>query len=105
MSLPIYARLRSAFVDALARELGTPAEELALQVKPAEPPHGDLSFPTFALAKARKKAPPAIAAELVKALAVPGLELSATGPYVNARFAPSPFTEEVIAQARAGQER
>ncbi|NMO16732.1 arginine--tRNA ligase [Pyxidicoccus fallax] len=101
MSSSVYSRYRAAFAQALASALGMPASEVEAQVKPAEPAHGDLSFATFPLAKAQKKAPPAIAAGLAQALSVPGLEIKAVGPYVNARFTPLPFTSEVIDAARS----
>ncbi|WP_426751783.1 arginine--tRNA ligase [Myxococcus sp. Y35] len=101
MSTSVYSRYRAAFAQALASALGVPAADIEAQVKPAEPAHGDLSFATFPLAKAQKKAPPAIAAGLAQSLSVPGLDIKAVGPYVNARFAPLPFTAEVIDAARA----
>jgi arginyl-tRNA synthetase len=101
MTTPVYTRYRTAFAEALARALNAPVEEIAPQVKPADPAHGDLSFATFPLAKAQKKAPPAIAAQLAGQISVPGLEVAATGPYVNARFAQSPFTGEVLDAVRA----
>src|SRR5690349_18849786 len=101
MSTSAYSHYRAAFVEALAQSLGVPASEIDAQVKPADPAHGDLSFPTFPLAKAQKKAPPAIAAGLAQNLKVPGLEIVAAGPYVNARFSLLPFTAEVIDAARA----
>ncbi|NOJ82408.1 arginine--tRNA ligase [Myxococcus xanthus] len=101
MSTSVYSRYRAAFAQALATALGVPAADIEAQVKPAEPAHGDLSFATFPLAKAQKKAPPAIAAGLAQSLSVPGLEIKAVGPYVNARFPTLPFTAEVIDAARA----
>jgi arginyl-tRNA synthetase len=101
MTASVYTRYRTAFAEALAGALGVPASEIEPQVKPAEPPHGDLSFATFPLAKAQKKAPPAIAASLAQSVKVPGLEVVATGPYVNARFAQLPFTAEVLDAARS----
>ncbi|WP_141621638.1 arginine--tRNA ligase [Myxococcus sp. AB036A] len=100
MSTSVYSRYRAAFAQALATALGVPAADIEAQVKPAEPAHGDLSFATFPLAKAQKKAPPAIAAGLAQSLSVPGLEIKAVGPYVNARFPILPFTAEVIDAAR-----
>ncbi len=100
MSTSVYSRYRAAFAQALATALGVPAADIEAQVKPADPAHGDLSFATFPLAKAQKKAPPAIAAGLAQSLNVPGLEIQAVGPYVNARFAALPFTAEVIDAAR-----
>jgi arginyl-tRNA synthetase len=101
MTASVYTRYRTAFVEALAQALGVPASEIDSQVKPADPAHGDLSFPTFPLAKAQKKAPPAIAAALAQGLKVPGLDVVAAGPYVNAKFAAMPFTAEVIDTARS----
>ena len=103
MTPSVYSRYRTAFVEALAQALGMPASELDAQVKPAaDPAHGDLSFPTFPLAKAQKKAPLRPSPRsLAQGLKVPGLEIAAAGPYVNARFAPLPFNAEVIDAARS----
>jgi len=101
MTPSVYTRYRTAFVEALAQALGVPASEIDSQVKPADPAHGDLSFPTFPLAKAQKKAPPAIAAALAQGMKVPGLDVVAAGPYVNAKFSLLPFTPEVIDAARS----
>lgn len=100
MSTSVYTRYRTAFVQALAQALNSPAEEIGPQVKAADPAHGDLTFPTFPLAKAQRKAPPVIAKELAAALEVEGLEIVPAGPYVNARFLPMPFSAEVIDTAR-----
>jgi arginyl-tRNA synthetase len=101
MSSSVYLRYRTAFAEALAQALSAPLPEVEPQVKPAEPPHGDFSFATFPLAKAQKKAPPAIAAQLAQAVSVPGLEVVAAGPYVNARLTQQPFTGEVLGAARS----
>ncbi|HLT30072.1 MAG TPA: arginine--tRNA ligase [Myxococcaceae bacterium] len=93
---PVLLRYRSAFVKALAEALNTPVAELDTQVKAADPQHGDFSFPTFPLARALKKAPPAIAADLAGRVQVEGLEIAATGPYLNARLSHLPFTREVL---------
>ncbi len=105
MSQSVYARYRTAFTQALAQALSVSVPEVEALVKPAEPPHGDLTFPTFSLAKAQKKAPPAIAAALAQQLSVPGMEIAAAGPYVNARFAVVPFTAEVVDTARGAGSR
>jgi arginyl-tRNA synthetase len=97
----VYDRYRGAFVEAIARALGTPPADIDAAVKPAEPQHGDLSFPTFPLTKALRKAPPAIAADLASKVQVPGMKVGAAGPYLNARFELQPFTSEVIDAARA----
>ncbi|MDQ3266099.1 MAG: arginine--tRNA ligase [Myxococcota bacterium] len=105
MSQSVYARYRTAFTQALAQALSVSVPEVEALVKPAEPPHGDLTFPTFSLAKAQKKAPPAIAAALAQQLSIPGMEIAAAGPYVNARFAVVPFTAEVVDTARGAGSR
>lgn len=104
MTSNVHARYRRAFAQALADATGQSFELVAAFVKDAEPQHGDLSFPTFPLAKQLKKAPPAIAADLAARLHVPGIEVTAVGPYVNARFATLPFTAEVIAAVRGDGE-
>lgn len=101
MSTSVYARYRASFAQAIAQALGVQVSEVESQIKPAEPAHGDLSFPTFALAKAQKKAPPAIAADLASRVQVTGIEVKAAGPYLNARFSAQPFTSEVIDATRS----
>jgi arginyl-tRNA synthetase len=91
---------RTAFVDAVAKALELRVEDVDAQVKPADPQHGDFSYATFALAKALKRAPPAIAEDCATRIDVPGLEVNATGPYVNARILSMPFTQEVLDSVR-----
>ena len=101
MEAPILDQYRRSFVSALARALALPEAEVEPQVKAAEPAHGDFTFPTFPLAKARRQAPPAIAQGLAAEVKVEGLDVLAAGPYVNARIAAQPFTGAVLAQVRA----
>ena len=96
----LHDRLRQAFAAGLAAELDQPVATIAEQVKPAEAAHGDLAFPTFPLAKQLRKAPPAIAAELAAKLRIPGLEVSAAGPYLNARFEQGTFVTAALAEVR-----
>ena len=78
----------NAFVDrirdALAAATGLPAAELRIE-QPRDPAMGDLAFPCFPLAKALKKAPPAIAGELAAKLGatLKGVTAVAAGPYIN----------------------
>ncbi|HFU4203979.1 TPA: arginine--tRNA ligase [Streptococcus suis] len=52
--------------------------------KPKSSEMGDIAFPAFSLAKVERKAPQAIAAEIVEKLDTTGFEkVVATGPYVN----------------------
>src|SRR5918996_15699 len=101
MARSVHDRYRAAFVDAIARALGAPPAEIELQVKAADPQHGDLSFPTFAFAKALRRPPPAIASDLAARVEAPGMRVAAAGPYLNARFELQPFTGEVIEAARS----
>ena len=96
----LHDQLLDAFASALATAVAQPVETIRPQVKPAEPEHGDLAFPTFPLAKQLRSAPPKIAADLAGKLSVPGLEIAAAGPYVNARFEPRSFVTGLLAEAR-----
>lgn len=96
----LHDRLLDAFASALADALGQPLDAVRGQVKPAEPEHGDLAFPTFPLAKTLRQPPPKIAADLAGKLAVPGLQIAAAGPYVNARFEPAAFMGALLAEVR-----
>ncbi|WP_449456086.1 arginine--tRNA ligase [Streptococcus suis] len=52
--------------------------------KPKSSEMGDIAFPAFSLAKVERKAPQAIAADIVEKLDTTGFEnIVATGPYVN----------------------
>lgn len=56
----------------------------ALLEKPKSSEMGDIAFPAFSLAKVERKAPQAIAADIVEKLDATGFEkVVATGPYVN----------------------
>ncbi|HME91827.1 MAG TPA: arginine--tRNA ligase [Myxococcaceae bacterium] len=101
MGIYVYERYRAAFAQAIAQALNAPASEIEPAVKPAEPAHGDLAFATFAFAKAQRKPPAAIAVSLEGALAIPGMQVAAAGPYLNARFALMPFSAQVLEEVRA----
>jgi arginyl-tRNA synthetase len=96
---------RATFVRAVAKALALDAQDVDAQVKSAAPGHGDFSYAAFHLSKALKQSPASIAAECAKHIDVPGLEVTATGPYVNARILAMPFTREVIDSARLAGER
>lgn len=58
---------------------------IALLESPKDPAHGDLALPCFTLAKALRRPPPALAAELSKAI-TPGdsvARVNPIGPYLN----------------------
>jgi arginyl-tRNA synthetase len=100
MPTSVYAKYRLAFAEAIGKAVGSSAAEIEPQIKPADPQHGDLSFAAFPLAKTLRKAPAAIATAAAQLASVPGMEVRAAGPYVNARFLPMPFSEEVITEVR-----
>ncbi len=89
------------FIDAirgaLAGETGLDEAELRLE-QPRDVALGDFAFPCFPLAKALKKAPPAIAAELAPRVAarLAGIDVQATGPYLNFRVEPALLAERVL---------
>lgn len=73
-------------VELLAKKTGLGNEEIDRLIEiPPDPSLGDYAFPCFSLAKAQKKAPNAIAAELAKELKLGKSfsEIRATGPYLN----------------------
>lgn len=78
--------IRSALGAALAPHLETDADQIAQAFSvPPDPEKGDLALPTFRWAKAKKMAPPALAAQLAEAVADADLVARATtaGPYLN----------------------
>lgn len=70
-------------LDAILPNLETEAIYNLLE-KPKSSEMGDVAFPAFSLAKVERKAPQAIAADIVEKLDTTGFEkVVATGPYVN----------------------
>lgn len=93
--------IAAAVAAALPAPAQLPVEEIAGMLEtPPNPELGDFAFPCFKLAKALRKAPPLIAADLAAAVKLPeGVEKAVTaGAYVN-------FTLDRAAQARAVLER
>ena len=100
--------LRRALVSALAEATGLdPVQVEGLVTLPRNPEHGDLAFPCFALAKARKQNPVQAAADLARALALPSgfAAAEAVGPYLNLRFDRAAFVERVVSKVLAEGER
>ena len=80
-------RFSDSIREAIARHTSLAFEDVRLE-HPRDPALGDLAFPCFVLAKAERKAPPVLAAELAAKLAgseLQGIAAQATGPYVNFR--------------------
>jgi len=89
------------FVDrirtALAEATGLPSEQVRVE-QPRDASLGDFAFPCFPLAKLKRAAPTAIAAELAVELnsSLAGIEAVATGPYINFRIDRTELTTTVI---------
>ncbi|MBL8858822.1 MAG: arginine--tRNA ligase [Planctomycetes bacterium] len=92
--------------EALARHTGLAADELKFEL-PRDSALGDLAFPCFAVAKALKKAPPAIAAELAQKLSsdLTGITAVATGPYLNFRIARAELARVVVGEIESAAAR
>lgn len=87
--------IRAALVEAT----GLPADDIRLE-QPRDPKLGDFAFPCFPLAKALRKAPPAIAAELGPKLteALDGVTVEATGPYLNFKIDRARLAEGIVTE-------
>lgn len=71
----------------------------ALLEKPKSSEMGDIAFPAFSLAKVERKAPQAIAADIVEKLDTAGFEkVVATGPYVNFFLDKATISHDVLTQ-------
>ncbi|HFI0305445.1 TPA: arginine--tRNA ligase [Streptococcus suis] len=71
----------------------------ALLEKPKSSEMGDIAFPAFSLAKVERKAPQAIAADVVEKLDTAGFEkVVATGPYVNFFLDKAAISHDVLTQ-------
>ncbi len=103
------------FVRAIAARVAEAASIPAAEAEPLievpkDPKMGDYALPCFALAKARRKPPHAIAAEVAERLQAAGLppeiaSCAAAGPYVNFRVAPGAFARAVLGAAIEAGER
>jgi arginyl-tRNA synthetase len=100
------SRFRDAIAAALARAAAVPEREVRLELA-RDPALGDYAFPSFALAKARKQPPPAVAKELEAALAgaIEGVEARATGPYLNFRIDRARLAQAVLEETASAGER
>lgn len=87
---------------ALARATGLAEAEIKLEA-PRDTALGDVAFPCFQAAKAAKKAPPAVAAELASSLAgaVPNVSVAAAGPYLNFTIERGALARVVIGEVAA----
>ncbi|MAE29878.1 MAG: arginine--tRNA ligase [Planctomycetota bacterium] len=95
----------SSIRAALASHTGLDEGELRLE-SPRDAALGDYAFPCFPLAKALRKAPPAIATDLATGLAesLSGIEVLATGPYLNFRVERGLLASTVIGMISEAQQ-
>ncbi len=86
----------------IARASGVDAADIKLEL-PRDPKQGDLALPCFAIAKALKKPPPAVAAEIAAqlGLSLPGITATATGPYLNFRIDRRELARVVLGEIEA----
>lgn len=85
---PLLAEVAAAIFAALPSEAGLTAQDVAGMLEaPPKPDMGDFAFPCFRLAKALRKAPPKIAADIAAALPAGSIVESGqlAGPYLNVR--------------------
>ena len=85
---------KKSFKDALAEAL--PGQEILLE-RPRSGETGDLAFPCFRVAKALGQNPQQLARDLAGRVVVPGAELVAAGPYLNARLRPAERARRMLA--------
>ncbi len=92
------------FHDAILAVLRKQVPEAQSLETPPDPAMGHYAFPCFTLAKTRRKAPPAIAAELAQQLEKPEFisKIEAKGPYVNF-FVSIPALAQRVLQAIASE--
>lgn len=94
----------TALHQALADYL-TVDEILSLLEKPKSSQHGDVAFPVFTLAKVLRKAPQAIAADLVAEMPTDAFEkVEVVGPYINFFLDKSQVSQGVITQILTEEE-
>ena len=97
---PFHDAVRSA----LAAKTGLDPSELRLET-PRDASLGDIAFPCFQLAKVLRNAPPKIAAELEGSLEIEGIEVKATGPYLNFTIDRELLALTIVGQIEAAGER
>ena len=103
----LHDHLRNRLLTAI-EGLGLPRKQSAPMLR-LDPPknreHGDVALGAFQLAKALKKAPPALAGELAAAIESDDVieSCAAAGPFVNFRFRRSALARTVLTAIHADQ--
>lgn len=90
--------------EAASIDLGNPEENIIIETPP-KPEMGDLAFPMFPFAREFRKAPPAIAAELMSLMGdnIPG-KVKTAGPYLNVFISRQAVFESVLESIRTKTE-
>lgn len=94
------ARIAEALTQAAADAGISGLETTSLVTEtPPRPDMGDIAFPMFPFARVFRKAPPAIAQEVVKRIPALGKgndRVEQAGPYVNVHLAPGPVIDDIL---------
>ena len=99
-----YKKIVAEEIQKLVAEHLTYDQVYQLLEVPKYTEHGDVAFPAFALAKALRKAPQAIAGELAEQLAHAYIEkVEPVGPYVNVFLNKKAVTDTVLHEIAAEQ--
>ena len=92
----------------IVKEAGLPGPESnpVVAETPPRPEMGDIAFPMFPFSRLLKKAPPAIAQEVARRIALSGAgkesgDAQAAGPYVNVRLRRPRVIEEILKDVSA----
>ena len=90
--------------DTISRHTGIAAAEVKIEL-PRDTAMGDLAFPCFVVAKALKKPPPAVAAELAAKITadLKGITAVATGPYINFKIDRAELARAVLGDVATKQ--
>lgn len=105
LTAPLLNAIEQIFAKNSAETQVTQAEIYNQLVEPPNTDLGHLAFGCFILAKALKKAPPVVAAELKNTLqSIQGVSsVEVAGPYLNFKFSAEALSENVVKNALTGK--
>ena len=98
--------LAAALAEAIGKNTDTTVEfdEIVNSIEiPPDSTLGDFAFPCFKLAKAMRKAPPAIAAQISESIALPSFidKVEVAGAYLNFKLNRQEFSRDVLVEFQA----
>jgi len=98
--------LAAVLAEAISKNTDTPIEidEIVNSIEiPPDSTLGDFAFPCFKLAKAMRKAPPAIAAQISESMALPSFinNVEVAGAYLNFTLNRQEFSRDVLVEFQA----